>query len=350
MMPTSSEPTGMLAGREAVLGDLRAADKLIVVTHEHPDGDALGSLVAMQTLLTSIGKDSLMFIATDDLPLPYEYRFLALDGLVTDAPSDLEERAIVFLDCGSITRNPAAQALRPKDGFAQILNIDHHHDNTRFGTTNYVDPGSSCTAELIWDLVREFDVEMTPRIADALYVGLITDTGCFMYENTGPRAHLMAAELIEAGIDVHAIYQQVYEGVPFGKLALLASGLEHTERYDNGRLTISQLSAEDFDAAGALESYSEGVIDHLRAVRGTAMAALARDRLAAPGEATETDDGARVRKVSLRASDMRVDVSAIARQLGGGGHRAAAGFTTTLGWDELIAFLRERLDQQLKAQ
>jgi bifunctional oligoribonuclease and PAP phosphatase NrnA len=349
-MGTGSQTSETLAGREAVLGDLRAADKLIVVTHEHPDGDALGSLVAMQALLTSLSKDSLMFIALDDLPLPYEYRFLALDGLVTQAPDDLEERTIVFLDCGSITRNPAAEALLcPDDGSAQILNIDHHHDNTRFGTANYVDAGSSCTAELVWDLLHELDLELTPRIADALYVGLITDTGCFMYENTGPRAHHMAAELIEAGVDVHAIYQQVYEGVPFGKLALLARGLEQTERYDDGRLTISQLSAEDFEAAGAQESYSEGVIDHLRAVRGTAMAALARDRLAASGEAAEADDGARVRKVSLRASDMRVDVSAIARELGGGGHRAAAGFTTSLPWDELVAFLRQSLGEQLPA-
>jgi bifunctional oligoribonuclease and PAP phosphatase NrnA len=349
-MGTGSQTSETLAGREAVLGDLRAADKLIVVSHEHPDGDALGSLVAMQALLTSFAKDSLMFIAPDDLPLPYEYRFLALDGLVTQAPDDLEERTIVFLDCGSITRNPAAEALLcADDGGAQILNIDHHHDNTRFGTANYVDAGSSCTAELVWDLLHELDLELTPRIADALYVGVITDTGCFMYENTGPRAHYMAAELIEAGVDVHAIYQQVYEGVPFGKLALLARGLEHTERYDDGRLTISQLSAEDFEAAGAQESYSEGVIDHLRAVRGTAMAALARDRLAAPGEAAEADDGARVRKVSLRASDMRVDVSAIARELGGGGHRAAAGFTTSLAWDELVAFLRQRLGEQLPA-
>ncbi len=346
-MPTSSEPTRMLAGREVVLRDLRAAEKLIVVTHERADGDALGSLVAMQALLKAIGKDCLMFIAPDELPLPYEYRFLELDGLITQAPGDLEERTIVFLDCGSITRNPAAQVLRPKDGQARTVNIDHHHDNTRFAAANYVDPGSSCTAELVWDLLHELDVELSPRIADALYVGLITDTGCFMYENTGPRAHQMAAELIEAGVDVHAIYRQIYEGVPFGKLALLARGLEQTERYDDGRLTVSQLSAEDFEAAGAQESYSEGVIDHLRAVRGTAMAALARDRLSAPGEATESDDGSRVRKVSLRASDMRVDVSAIARELGGGGHRAAAGFTTSLSWPELVAFLRERLDRQL---
>jgi len=349
-MPTTSEAQSVIAGREAVLTELRAAEKLIVVTHEHPDGDALGSLIAMQGVLTVLGKDSLMFIAHDELPLPYEYRFLGLDGLVSTAPVDMVDRTIVFLDCGNIDRNPAAVALRPTGGFAQIINIDHHHDNTRFGTVNYVDPGSSCTAEMVWELLQTLDVELTESLAAALYVGLITDTGCFMYSNTGPRAHQMAAELIEAGIDVHAIYQQVYEGVPFAKLALLAAALQHVERYDDGRLVVSQLSAEDFQEAGAEESYTEGVIDHLRAVRGVAMAALARDRLAGPGEPAATDDGARVRKVSLRASDMRVDVSAIARELGGGGHRAAAGFTTTLSWDELVSFLRRRLGEQLDAQ
>jgi phosphoesterase RecJ-like protein len=346
-MSSVSDPSAVEAGRAAVIDTLRGACKLVVVTHEHPDGDALGSLVAMQHVLKALGHDSLMFIAESDLPLPYEYRFLPLDGLVSAPPADLDKRTIVFLDCGNIERNPGAESLRPADGWGHILNIDHHHDNTRFGSVNYVDPMASCTAELVWDLARALEVELTPTIAEALYVGLITDTGCFMYENTRPRAHLMAAELIEAGVDVHAIYQQVYEGVPFEKLALLARGLENTERYDDGRLTASQLSAEDFEAANAEESYSEGVIDHLRAVRGTAMAALVRDRLAAPGEPAEAPDGARLRKVSLRASDMRVDVSAIARVEGGGGHRAAAGFTTSMTWDELIVFLRSQLDAQL---
>jgi bifunctional oligoribonuclease and PAP phosphatase NrnA len=167
-----------------------------------------------------------------------------------------------------------------------------------------------------------------------------------MYGSTGPRAHLMAAELIEAGVDVHAIYQQVYEDVPFGKLALLARGLERTERFDEGRLIVSQLTAEDFAAAGALESYSEGVVDHLRAIRGTSMAALVRDRLS-DGEAACTDEGTRMRKVSLRATDIRIDVSAIAREQGGGGHPAAAGFSTEMAWGELVAFLREQLDAQI---
>jgi phosphoesterase RecJ-like protein len=333
-------------GIDAILDELGRADKLIVVAHENPDGDALGSLIAMQELLSTLGKDSVMFIDAREFPLPHEYRLLPLSGLVNEPPADLEQRTIVFLDCGNLERNPAQELQRTG---ARILNIDHHHDNTRFGTANYVDPSASCTAEMVWTLMHRLGLPLTPTIAQALYVGLITDTGCFMYENTGVRAHLMAAELIEAGVDVPATYQRVYEDIPYGKLALLARGLAKVERYDDGRLTLTSLSAEDFLEAGAEESYSEGVIDHLRAVRGTAVAALVRDRLDGSGEATAGEQGRRLRKVSLRASDRRIDVSAIARAQGGGGHKAAAGFTTDLPWDRLVEFLRDELQAQLRA-
>jgi phosphoesterase RecJ-like protein len=330
---------GASADRDRVLGELRAAQRLIVVAHEHPDGDALGSLIGMQGALAALGKDCLMFIDSSELPLPQEYRFLSLSGLVSSPPDDLDERTIVFLDCGNLERNPADALQRPG---MHILNIDHHHDNTHFGTVNLVVPDASCTAEIVWDLMKGLGIEPTQEIAEALYVGLITDTGRFMYENTGPRAHRMAAELIEAGVDVHEIYRRVYEGVPYGKLALLARGLAKVERYDSGRLTVTELDAADFADSGAEESYSEGVIDHLRAVQGTAVAALVRDRIG------DTDgSGKPLRKVSLRASDERVDVSAIARVQGGGGHRQAAGFTTALEWPALVEFLREEVAQQL---
>jgi bifunctional oligoribonuclease and PAP phosphatase NrnA len=327
---------GDRSSRERALDELRTARKLIVVTHENPDGDALGSLLAMWDILRALGKDADAFIDPRELPLPQEYRFLPLDDALHEPPADLAERTVVFVDCGSLERNPAVAFRR--DG-THILNIDHHHDNTLFGTVNLVDPMASCTAEIIWDLMHGLGVEPTREIAEALYVGLITDTGKFMYENTTPRAHEMAAELIEAGVDVPEIYRRVYEGVPYGKLALLARGLAKTRRYDDGRLTMTQLDAADFAESGAQESYSEGVIDHLRAVEGTAVAALVRDRISA-------GDGER--KVSLRASDERVDVSRIARAQGGGGHRGAAGFTTSMGWDELVEFLRGEVAQQLQ--
>jgi bifunctional oligoribonuclease and PAP phosphatase NrnA len=326
---------GSTSDRERVLHELKAAERFVVVAHENPDGDALGSLIAMQEILTVLGKDSLMFIAAQEFPLPYEYRCFPLSGLVNTPPEDLDQRTIVFLDCGNLERNPAEALQRPG---ARILNIDHHHDNTRFGTVDLVVPEASCTAEIIWDLMHGLDVSPSVTIAEALYVGLITDTGRFMYQNTTARAHLMAAELIDAGVDVNQIYRRVYEGVPYGKLALLARGLAKVERYDGGRLTMTELNTGDFQESGAEESYSEGVVDHLRALQGTAVAALVRDRL---GDA----DG--MRKVSLRSGDDRVDVSAIARVQGGGGHRQAAGFSTAMEWTKLVAFLREEIAEQL---
>jgi phosphoesterase RecJ-like protein len=322
--------------RARAIETLREHDKFLLITHERPDGDAVGSLAAMQQVLTALGKDAVAFLTADEFPLPYEYRFIRLDGLVTEPPADLGERIMVFLDCGNVDRTPAA-ALR-NDGRC-ILNIDHHHDNTRFGTLNHVDPHASCTAEMVWDLMKGLGVPPSQVIAEALYVGVVTDTGRFMYENTGARAHEMAAELIEGGIDVHAIYRRLYEGIPQGKLELLARGLSNVQRYDGGLLTVTHLTLEDYQSTGADESYSEGVVDHLRSVEGTAVAGLVRDLLG--------NGSSPKRKVSLRATDDRIDVSKIARAQGGGGHRRAAGFSTDLDFAELVTFLRGALAEQL---
>jgi phosphoesterase RecJ-like protein len=332
----SAAPTTS-ATREQVLARIREDSRFVLATHENPDGDALGSLVGMHGLLTALGKESTIFIAQEDLPLPEEYRLFELDGLIQSPPADVAERTVVFLDCGNIDRN-SASVLR--DG-RHPLNIDHHHDNTNFGTLNYVVPSACCTAEIIWDLMHDLGVDASPTVAQALYVGLITDTGRFMYENTGPRAHLMAADLIEAGVDVPDVYRRLYENVQPARLALLATALEHVQRFDSGELTLSWLSAEDFERAEAEETYSEGIIDHLRAVQGTRVAALVR----------ELSSGERKGqyKVSLRATDDAVDVSAIARVQGGGGHRRAAGFATTLELGELIVFLRGAIASQLHA-
>jgi bifunctional oligoribonuclease and PAP phosphatase NrnA len=332
---TAAAVPSTAATRELVLERIREDTQFVLATHENPDGDALGSLVAMQGLLSALGKDSLMFIAASEFPLPYEYRFFALDGLIQDAPADIAKRTVVFLDCGNIDRN-SASVLR--DG-AHLLNIDHHHDNTHFGTLDHVVAAASCTAEIVWDLMLGLGVSPTPAVADALYVGLITDTGRFMYENTGPRAHQMAAELIAAGVNVQGIYRRLYEEMPFAKLTLLRLALAQVRRFDAGELTLATLSAEDFREAEAETSYSEGIIDHLRAVQGTKVAALVREL---------TDESRRGHyKASLRATGDDVDVSVIARAQGGGGHRRAAGFSTTLGPEELVEFLRHELALQL---
>jgi phosphoesterase RecJ-like protein len=323
---------------DQVLQELRQADKLLLTTHENPDGDALGSLLAMHRMLGQLGKDSLMFMSPDEFPLPWEYRGFSFDGLVGAPPADVAERTIVFLDCGNIDRMPVD--FLQEDGL-HILNIDHHHDNTRFGTVNLVCPVASCTAEIIWRLSKELDVEITPGIADALYVGLVTDTGRFMYENTSADAHRMAAELIEAGVQPHAVYRRLWEDLPFRRLQLLQRALASVERYDDGAITIAHLVKRDYEATGALETDSEGVVDHMRAVEGTRVAVLVRELL--------SEDREGMRKVSLRATDGSVDVSKVARAFGGGGHPQAAGFSTPVPYPELVERLRAQVREQLRA-
>jgi bifunctional oligoribonuclease and PAP phosphatase NrnA len=321
---------------DQAVDELQAAEKLLLTTHENPDGDALGSLHATHQILLSLGKDSLMYMSPDEFPLPYEYRHLTFDGLLGAPPEDLAERLVVFLDCGNIDRMPV-DFLRDDDH--RILNIDHHHDNTRFGTVNLVVGDASCTAEIVHGIAKELGAEITPEIAESLYLGLITDTGRFMYENTTPAAHRMAAELIDTGVDVHDVYRRVFEDLPFRRLQLLSRALSSVERYDDGTITVGILTRSDFEETGALETDSEGIVDHMRAVEGTAVAVLVRELL---GEGKEGS-----RKVSLRATDGRVDVSRIARSLGGGGHRQAAGFSTDLPLLDLIGNLRAGVEGQL---
>ncbi len=320
-----------------VAEEIRAADRFLLTTHEGPDGDALGSLLATHKLLQQLGKDSVMFLAAKEFPLPVEYRFLPLEEVFHEPPVDLVDRVVVFLDCGNIDRMPVDFLRRDE---AKILNIDHHHDNTRFGSLNLVDTRASCTAEILYRLARLLGAEITPDIATALYVALVTDTGRFMYENTGPDAHRMAAELIEAGVEVHDIYRRLYERVPIEKLRLVARAVERIQRLDECRLAVTYVSAEDYRETGANESLTEGIIDHVRGLEGAEVAAMVRDK---------TDGGASARKVSLRSATGTVDVSAIAQRHGGGGHPRAAGFSTDLTYDELLQVLCSEVKAELGA-
>jgi bifunctional oligoribonuclease and PAP phosphatase NrnA len=318
---------------DAIVEELQQAGKMLVTTHENPDGDALGSLLAFDEMMRALGKDSVMFMSASNFPLPHEYQHLPLDRVQNEPPADMDERIAVFLDCGNIDRMPVD--FLHKEG-QHIVNIDHHHDNTHFGTVNLVVGDASCTAEILWELAHALGVEITPSMAEALYIALITDTGRFMYENTGARAHVMAAELIEAGVDVAAVYRQLYQDLPFPRLQLLARALASVRRYDDGRITVVHLTRGDFGETGAIESDSEGVVDHLRSVEQTKVAVLIRELLDKEG-----------RKVSLRSTDGQVDVSVIARSIGGGGHRQAAGATTTIPLGDLIDQIRAGVAEQV---
>jgi phosphoesterase RecJ-like protein len=312
----------------AVADAIRDNDSFLAVTHENPDGDALGSLLAATLALRELGKDVVMYLS-GNAPTPGEYRFLDLSTLRRELPADAEERVLLALDCANVERiGPDPEAV---ERARVVLNVDHHHDNSRFGDVNLVVDDASSTAEIVRDILAELDVPLSPDIAEALYVALVTDTGRFQYSNTTPKALRLAAELVEAGADVHGIFRLVYETVQFAKLKLLARALDRAAVYEGGRLVVSYLLKGDFAQVGAEEPYSEGIIDYLRSVEGSEMVALIREPPRADGPA---------RRISLRSSRDEVDVSAIARAAGGGGHRQAAGFSSDLEIGEIVDFLR----------
>jgi phosphoesterase RecJ-like protein len=322
MMQTSTD-------LQAVAAALREHDRFLVVTHENPDGDALGSLLATTLALRGLGKDVEMYLGGSG-SLPREYAFMQLDGLRRDLPDDLEERVLVAVDCAKADRiGPDPE---PVERASLVIDIDHHHDNTRFGDLNLIVADASSTGEVLRDLIRALDIELTPELAEPLYIALVTDTGRFQYTNTTPKALRLAAELVEAGADVHEVFQQVYESVEFAKLKLLARALDRARVLEGGLIIVSHLLRTDFAEVGAAEAYSEGIIDYLRAVEGAELAALIRE--------PPRDDGP-MRRVSLRASVDELDVSAIARLFGGGGHRQAAGFSSDASIDEITELIRQ---------
>jgi phosphoesterase RecJ-like protein len=314
---------------QAVAEALRAHDRFLVVTHENADGDALGSLLATTVALRQLGKDVEMFLSGDSA-VPREYDFMRLDGLLRELPDDVGERVLVAVDCAKADRIGPDAA--PVERTKLVIDIDHHHDNTRFGSVNLIVADASSTGEVLRDVFAELGVEITPEIAEPLYIALVTDTGRFQYTNTTPKSLRLAAELVEAGADVHAVFQQVYESVEFAKMKLLARALDRARVLEGGRIVVSHLVRTDFAEVGAVEPYSEGIIDYLRAVEGSELAVLIRE--------PPRDDGP-VRRVSLRASVDELDVSAIARLFGGGGHRQAAGFSTEKSIDEITELVRQ---------
>ncbi|HTT93033.1 MAG TPA: bifunctional oligoribonuclease/PAP phosphatase NrnA [Solirubrobacterales bacterium] len=333
----TSAADGTLSDLETMVAELRAHDRFLLTAHEGPDGDALGSLLGMHHVLQKLGKDSVMFLAAKEFPLPIEYRFLPLEEVFHEPPADMADRTVVFLDCGNIDRMPVDFLTQ---GEHRILNIDHHHDNTRFGDVDLVVPSASCTAEIVYDIAHLMGVPVDAEMAMPLYVGLITDTGKFMYENTNAHTHRVAAELIDAGVDVDDTYRRLYEHVPIEKLRLVARALDKIERHCGERLVTSYITAEDYAATGSGEEMTEGVIDHLRSIDGIKVAAVVRDL---------GNRGRAARKVSLRSSEGDVDVSAIARKQGGGGHKRAAGFSTDLELPALVEFLCGEVTEQLGA-
>ena len=317
---------------------IRKHDRFLVTTHENPDGDALGSLIAMTLALRELGKDAAMYLF-GEVPIPKEYEFMEFADLLRGSNPDVTDRVVVAVDAANERRLGPEKDLLEKAPF--VIDIDHHHDNTRFGDVNLIVGSASSTGEILRDVFQQLGVELTPEIAEALYIAVVTDTGRFQYANTSAKSLRLAADLVEAGADVHRVFQGVYENVAFAKLKLVARALENAKVFDGGRVIVSHLERSDFDKAGAEEPYSEGIIDYLRAVEGAEIAALIRE--------PPTQNGP-TRRVSLRTTTEGIDVSQIARKSGGGGHKQAAGFSSEASVDEITDFIRREYLAQVNGR
>jgi phosphoesterase RecJ-like protein len=311
---------------------LREHPRICVACHEAPDGDALGSLIGCGLALRSAGWEVVLW-TPGDAPLPADYAWLGYGELRREPPADLAERLLLALDCGSALRLGPEGASHVATA-ATSINIDHHADNTRFADINVVDAEAACATILCRRLLAMLEIEPSAPVAEALYVGIVTDTGRFMFSNTNAEAHAIAGELIALGVQPDLIFRRLYEGKPAARTRLLARALSSLQLRADGQLAVACITIDDLEQTGADEADSEGVIDHLRAIEGVRVAAVIREPRA--------DGGAR-RKVSLRSAQPEVDVARIAHAGGGGGHAMAAGFAMDADSATIIALIESEL-------
>jgi len=288
---------------------LREHQRFAVMSHVRPDGDALGSQLALALSLQQLGKEVRVW---NEEGMLEKYSFLPRAELVTKPPSIPEDfDCAIALDTAIQSRlGTALAAVRS----AKIwINIDHHLSNPGYGDVVDVDPDAPATAEIIFRLIKSQNLPFDRDIAENLYAAISTDTGSFQYPKTSARTFEIAAELIRAGLDVGRLNQQLYENYPRRRLELLRE-LLRTMRFEHrGRVASVSLSLKTAAELGVLPEDNEGLIDHLRAIRGVIVAVFFE----------ELNDG-KVR-VSMRSKDDAVDVCAICQKFGGGGHTLAAG-------------------------
>ncbi|NMA67846.1 MAG: bifunctional oligoribonuclease/PAP phosphatase NrnA, partial [Desulfitobacterium sp.] len=279
--------------------------------------------------LEAMGKEVSMF---NPDPIPYNLQFLPGVKKIQPTISEPLPETVLFVDCTDLQRVQLTETDFPQG--ITILNVDHHVSNENFGHLNWVDPQASATGELVYELLQILGVPLEEDIATNIYTAILTDTGSFKYSNTTAKTHKIAGELISSGLDLGHIHHQVFDQTPLAKLELLRRALNQLEIIAQGQGAIITLSTLDFQKSGALDSHSEGIIEHGRTLEGVEVAALLK----------ETNDG-KVR-VSLR-SNQWCDVNKIAAHFGGGGHQRAAGCTLNLSLDDARKLVIGKIEEAL---
>lgn len=311
---------------------LEAESRIVLGAHVDPDGDAIGSLCGLGMALVASGRDVYVALA-DDGPPPITYRRVPGFELLSPASSAPDWPAFVALDVPVRGRLGALEEGAARAGF--LVRVDHHPEGEVFGGYDVADEEAPATAALVWRLLAVMGLQADAGIAEALYVGLVTDTGRFQYSNATPEAHAMAAEMLEAGVRPESVFRYVYDTRRLPALRLAARVAERVRFELDGALAWSTVADEDLKGLGALPEETENLIDELRSIEGVEVALMLKVR----------PDGL---KGSLRAKGP-VDVAAVAKALGGGGHREAAGFPFDGRPEDVVVRVRDLVAEQLSA-
>jgi len=302
---------------EEITKHLEKSRKVLLASHIHPDGDAIGSLIAMGLTLMDMGKEAWLY---NESPLPAIYHFLPSIHRIKHHPGEIGTYdTAVILDCSDLKRiGDAAGAV---NRIPVIINIDHHITNTRFGNLQLIEPAASSTSEIIYRIIKGMNARITPAIAYAIYTGIMADTGSFRFANTTPEAFDISHEMVKLGANPHKVAHHVYETISLSRIKLLTMLFDTIEITPNNVMSLMTLTQNMLRITGTRVQDVNGLINYAKAIEKVKVAALLYEKAKIKDSFTDESDF----HVSLR-SDGSVDVAKIAIYFGGGGHTRAAGF------------------------
>ena len=302
---------------EQILKHIKASRHILIASHAEPDGDCLGSLVALGLALGKLDKTITMYNSS---PIPAVYRFLpGVDHIVKQMEDAAAYDLAIVLDCGDIIR--VGEDSSTIDQIPIVINIDHHVSNTCFGDVQLIDTDACATAEIIYRLIEALQIPFDKAIATAIYLGILTDTGSFRFSNTNPAAFAISKAMTDIGVEPHTVAQRVFGTYSLGRIKLLNMALNSIEISENGKLSLMTVSRSMLNATGTSTEDIDGLINYARRIEDVKVAALIHEIKNGAGKFANMNRY----HVSLR-SDSTVDVAKIASQFGGGGHVSAAGF------------------------
>jgi phosphoesterase RecJ-like protein len=305
--------------------ELLKRQRFVLTSHARPDGDSIGSQLALAFTLDALGKE-IRILNADAAPEHY-LDFPGMDRIeiVKAVPQDLQAEAVVVMECSDLSRT-GVTGLEPYF----IINIDHHGGNRLYGALNWFDESAAACGEMVFDIIRALDVALTPDIATHIYLAILTDTGSFHHSNITPRTFDICRQTVEAGVNPAAMARRVFDSNSFGKLKLIGALLDSMELIDRGRLAVLYLDDQMLDACGCTHNDTEGVINLPLTARE--IQAVVFFKVSSTGAV----------RVSMR-SKYDVDVRLVANAFGGGGHKNAAGFTVDGPLEQVKPAIIERL-------